>query len=317
MQLYIIWTEKEDPEILESILWSYEYCRSFLAQHFEFRYDIAVSSGHTGLDGVYKAYREVCRVYQYQQRTQDTGTIFYSDLKVQPGDTTVRYPVETENKLHLAVRSGDEGEACTQIQALMRENQENYLSPAGMQFLVGKIMSTIVRAGEQRSDDSELAENQNRVMEAARRGSTEAMEQALCRLAGTVCQAVRASEQEAAADEKGRLYLEIRDYIEANYSDAALNVNALSEHFDRPAPFVSRYFKEMNGTNLTQYIHKVRLEHVKEKLLQDEKLETIAVTCGFGSLRSFLRIFKQYEGVTPTQYRELHGKKEETTNENI
>ena len=263
MQLYFIWTEKEDPEMLESILWSYEYCRSFLAQHFEFRYDIAVSSGHTGLDGVYKAYREVCRVYQYQQRTQDTGTIFYSDLKVQPGDTTVRYPVETENKLHLAVRSGDEGEACTQIQALMRQNQENYLSPAGMQFLVSKIMSTIVRAGEQRSDDPELAENQNRVMEAARRGSTEAMEQALCRLAGTVCQAVRASEQEAAADEKGRLYLEMRDYIEANYSDAALNVNALSEHFDRPAPFVSRYFKEMNGTNLTQYIHKVRLEHVK------------------------------------------------------
>ena len=69
----------------------------------------------------------------------------------------------------------------------------------------------------------------------------------------------------------GRLYLEMRDYIEANYSDATLNVNALSEHFDRPAPFVSRYFKEMNGTNLTQYIHKVRLEHVKEKLLQDEK----------------------------------------------
>lgn len=175
----------------------------------------------------------------------------------------------------------------------------------------------VCTAGEQRSDDPELAENQNRVMEAARRGSTEAMEQALCRLAGTVCQAVRASEQEAAADEKGRLYLEMRDYIEANYSDATLNVNALSEHFDRPAPFVSRYFKEMNGTNLTQYIHKVRLEHVKEKLLQDEKLETIAVTCGFGSLRSFLRIFKQYEGVTPTQYRELHSKKEETTNENI
>lgn len=59
MQLYIIWTEKEDPEMLESILWSYEYCRSFLAQHFEFRYDIAVSSGHTGLDGVYKTYRDL------------------------------------------------------------------------------------------------------------------------------------------------------------------------------------------------------------------------------------------------------------------
>lgn len=154
-------------------------------------------------------------------------------------------------------------------------------------------------------------------MEAARRGSTEAMEQALCRLAGTVCQAVRASEQEAAADEKGRLYLEMRDYIEANYSDAALNDKCTLGAFRPSCSVRLRYFKEMNGTNLTQYIHKVRLEHVKEKLLQDEKLETIAITCGFGSLRSFLRIFKQYEGVTPTQYRELHSKKEETTNENI
>ena len=316
-QLYVIWTEKDDPHMLESILWSYEYCRSFLAQHFEFRYDIAVSGEHTGIDGVYKAYREICRVYQYQQRMQDTETIFYTDLKLKPGDTTIRYPVEAENKLHLAVHSGDEAAACAQIQELMRQNRESYLSPAAMQFLVGKIMSTIVRAGEQQSDDPELAENQNRVMETARRDDPEAMEQALCRLAGTVCKAVRATEQEAQEDEKGRLYLQIRDYIEENYSDAALNVNAISEHFDRPAPFVSRYFKEMSGTNLTQYIHKMRLEHVKEKLLQGEKLESIAVTCGFGSLRSFLRIFKQYEGVTPSQYRELHGKREETTNENI
>ena len=34
MQLYIIWTEKEDPEMLESILWSYEYCRSFFGPAF-------------------------------------------------------------------------------------------------------------------------------------------------------------------------------------------------------------------------------------------------------------------------------------------
>lgn len=316
-QLYVIWTEKGDPHMLESILWSYEYCRSFLAQHFEFRYDIAVSGEHTGIDGVYKAYREICRVYQYQQRTQDTETIFYTDLKLQPGDTMIRYPVEAENKLHLAVHSGDEATACAQIQELMRQNQKSYLSPAGLQFLVGKIMSTIVHAGEQPTDAPELAESQNRVMEAARRGTPEAMEQALCRLAGTVCRAVCATKQEAQEDEKGRLYLQIREYIETHYADAGLNVNAISEHFDRPAPFVSRYFKEMSGANLTQYIHKARLEHVKEKLLQGEKLETIAITCGFGSLRSFLRIFKQYEGVTPSQYRELHGKREETTNENI
>ena len=38
--------------------------------------------------------------------------------------------------------------------------------------------------------------------------------------------------------------------------------------YTSPAPFVSRYFKEMNGTNLTQYIHKVRLEPVSYTHLQ-------------------------------------------------
>ena len=79
---------------------------------------------------------------------------------------------------------------------------------------------------------------------------------------------------------------------------------------------ISRYFKEMSGMNLTQYIHRVRLTHVKQKLMQGEKLESIAIACGFGSQRSFLRIFKQYEGVTPSQYKDLHGK-EGTENEDV
>ena len=39
------------------------------------------------------------------------------------------------------------------------------------------------------------------------------------------------------------------------------------------------------------------------------KLEDIAQQCGFGSQRTFLRIFKQYEGITPTQYKELQENK--------
>lgn len=317
MQIYAVWCENDEAKLLEGILWSYEYCRSFLAQHFDFRYDIAVSNPHTGVDGVYKAYRELCRVYQYQKRAQDTKTTLYSELKLTPGNTTVQYPVETENKLNLAVRSADEAAACEQIHALMQLNRANYLSPEAMQFLVGRILSGIVRAGGNQTDTPEIAECQNRVMAAARQENPEQAEQELCKLAGAVCRILRATVQEAQEDERGRLYLQIRAYIEENYSDAGLNVNAISERFERPASFISRYFKEKSGENLTQYIHKVRLQHVKEKLMRDEKLENIAVSCGFGSLRSFLRIFKQYEGVTPSQYRELHTNKEEMSHENI
>lgn len=43
--------------------------------------------------------------------------------------------------------------------------------------------------------------------------------------------------------------------------------------------------------------------------MNNERLEDIAVSCGFGSQRTFLRIFKQYEGLTPTQFKELEDQK--------
>ena len=61
---------------------------------------------------------------------------------------------------------------------------------------------------------------------------------------------------------------------------------------------------------LSQYIHMVRLSHVRNMLEKGERLEQIAIKCGFGSQRTFLRIFKQYEGITPTQYREMKEKEE-------
>lgn len=315
-QVYVIWSQRQDPQTLEYIQEACRFCREFLAQHFDFRYTAAISGSHTGAAGMYRAWRELRRVYQYQRSRGDADVLLYDSLALAPEELVVQYPADAENRLALAVRSGDAEAACGQIREVLRQNREHYLSPAAVQFLAGKIMAGILREGEGMTGEPEIVEGQNRVMEACQHEDPALIEQALCTLAETVCGRLLDRNRRVQADEKSQLYFEIRRYIDANYPDPGLNVNSVAEHFGRQASMISRYFKEMSGTNLTRYIHQVRLTYVKQKLMQGEKLEDIATACGFGSQRSFLRIFKQYEGVTPSQYKELHSK-EGTSNENL
>ena len=317
-QIYIVWSDAQGTQTLGNIEWAWRYCQTFLAQHFDFAYTVAISEEHSGVDGVNKAYREIRQVYHYQRKQKDPATVHYSQLNLLPGETMVQYPGEADNRLTLAVRSGDEASACAEIHKVMERNAQNYLSPAAMQFLASKMMASIVRGAEEMAGDAASVESQNQVMEAAGREEQEQIERSLCNLAKVVCEKLGKRNRQVQEDEKGQLYIKIKDYIDENYPDPGLNVNSVSEYFGKQPSFVSRYFKEMSGTNLTQYIHKIRLQYVKEKLLRGDRLEDIALSCGFGSQRSFLRIFKQYEGVTPSQYKELHSSKDEAmSNETI
>lgn len=70
-----------------------------------------------------------------------------------------------------------------------------------------------------------------------------------------------------------------------------------------PAHF-SRVFKERVGMNVTDYISTKRIFTAKDLLLQsDDKIENIAIKCGFESMPHFYRTFKKYTNITPASYR--------------
>ncbi len=48
-----------------------------------------------------------------------------------------------------------------------------------------------------------------------------------------------------------------------------------------------------------------RIEKAKEMLSENRTANEIVEACGFGSVRTFMRVFKNSEGVTPGKYRTL------------
>lgn len=68
--------------------------------------------------------------------------------------------------------------------------------------------------------------------------------------------------------------------------------------------YISHIFSDVLHTTLTDYITALRMDDAR-RLLSDTRLTVsrIALSLGFGSIRTFNRVFLQQTGVTPTAYR--------------
>jgi AraC-like DNA-binding protein len=73
--------------------------------------------------------------------------------------------------------------------------------------------------------------------------------------------------------------------------------------------YFCKMFKKATGMTFTDYLARVRVEKVKNLLLNPHKrVSEAAYEAGFQSLSQFNRVFRRIAGESPSAYRErLHG----------
>ena len=121
------------------------------------------------------------------------------------------------------------------------------------------------------------------------------------------------SESADSMDEAFILYKKALKIVQEEYSSSLLNVSSLAQKLDVSNVQLSKVFKRYHGTNISDYIAQYRVAMAKNLLSQDKEIKEIVYECGFGSLRTFLRLFKKYENITPSQYKAM--RKENTNGE--
>ncbi|MDO5293049.1 MAG: helix-turn-helix domain-containing protein [bacterium] len=95
-----------------------------------------------------------------------------------------------------------------------------------------------------------------------------------------------------------------KDYINANYNHD-LSLEGVSRQVDVSSYYFSKLFKDVVGMNFIEYVTKVRIQ-VAKSLLKEANLtiKEVCADCGYSDPNYFSRIFKKYEGITPSEYRE-------------
>jgi AraC-like DNA-binding protein len=92
--------------------------------------------------------------------------------------------------------------------------------------------------------------------------------------------------------------------IEDELSNPDLSVKRVAARLALHPDYAGRRFRETMGISLGRYVAKRRVELASARLRETaETSESIALHCGFGSARRFVREFKQATGQTPAAYR--------------
>ena len=114
---------------------------------------------------------------------------------------------------------------------------------------------------------------------------------------------VKEESAEAPAISRARKFIADHHADEMSLDEVAKSVNMSAFYF-------CKMFKKATGMTFTDYLARVRVEKVKNLLLNPHKrISEAAFEAGFQSLSQFNRVFRRIAGEAPTAFREkLHGK---------
>ena len=96
---------------------------------------------------------------------------------------------------------------------------------------------------------------------------------------------------------------DLKFYIDNNF-EKNIRLSDLASQLFVTEQYLSKVFKEQTGIGVSEYLIKQRLFKVRQLLLETEdSITDIAFATGFSNINSFNRIFKKYQGLTPSHFR--------------
>ncbi|WP_160689193.1 helix-turn-helix domain-containing protein [Clostridium sp. C2-6-12] len=102
---------------------------------------------------------------------------------------------------------------------------------------------------------------------------------------------------------KLKLFDDVKDYIKENIA-SELEQEKVAGNFGLSVYYFSRTFKEVTGTNFSDYINKCRIDVAKELLSTGEmNVKEVCFKVGYNDPNYFSKVFKKYEGISPANYK--------------
>ena len=99
----------------------------------------------------------------------------------------------------------------------------------------------------------------------------------------------------------------IIQYIDENLCEN-ITLESVAEEFSFNSTYFSRFFKKKTGKRFIDFVTERKIDEAKKLLrYSDEKIVFISQNLNYASMPHFLKIFRKYVGMTPTEYRRRGG----------
>lgn len=290
-----------ESEKIENIL---EYIQNVTAL-FEYDKDLLVIT--TGIGRIYSDYIGLNLSFNEAQKALAAlSPLSIDKIKVYTeinNTYTFHYSISDENKLYNFLFGNSGEEALSFLNLIIEKNYQNNPSEASIKKLYLSIYNTIIRVlGEKNLTPEKLMGTDfiDFTHDIDMLTPNEINKYVILLINKLLASTVKVSSKIDVT--------QITEYIKEHFTED-LYLESLAEVFKTSDKYLSRLFKESLGIGFQDYLASLRISKSKNLLLETNLSVTkIGEMVGFTTHSTFFRIFKKYEGVNPTQYRENNKK---------
>lgn len=273
------------------------------------RVSIGLGRTYENIGDIGISYKEAMAAFRYRNRMGYNAVIPLEF--VEPGNRiTYRYPDDREERLVYMAVVGDYAYCNQVLIELFDALAQSGPMPDGL--LPKILMNIVIRISRYISEQNlPIASQVARLFPTGEILAVQNLEEGLKtfdKALQNFCAYIRTYTEE----NHQRLFRAAKQYIDRNYTEnfstsrMAISLGTTPEH-------LNKVFSDRERVGLFEYVMRVRMNECR-RLLKGTELseEDICVKVGFEDVKYFRSIFKQYEGITPVEFREQEAESEET-----
>lgn len=252
------------------------------------------------LSSIQDSYKEALK----SLRESDSHVVHITDLPA-GADYDGEYPLDLENKyLQRGAKADREGALSCANEffdwMLARERKAMDNIEIKVLELVMRLERRAFEAGNMRYGFHYRENYLSTLKEAEAAAGAEGLRRWFLEKTREICDTISTSREKGYENVVSR----VKSYIDGNYAKD-ISLDDVSRMVDISPYYFSKLFKREVGENFIEYVTRTRIKNAR-RLLEDARysIKEVCVMSGYSDPNYFSRIFKKYEGMTPSEYRE-------------
>ena len=301
MQATIYRSPKDEAFANKKVMAHCRQIQKMIQEYLKLTVSIGISDCFTTLNESKQSVDQAKEALYHRVNTGPNSIVFYHEIiSEQQEKTLIKYPMEKQNRLFEAIRSGDE-QVSQLLHELISEIFTQNKNKLNREVVAIRLVNEFVQLGQLLGVNiTQFEELKQIYIKVLHTYHPQELEQLLL---SQFVQPITQRSQEITEQEFKSLSEKMIHIIYNEY-DCDLSLDMVADRLHYNPNYLSNVFKKETGENFGDFIQNYRLEIAKKWLTETTlSVKEIAERLKYRNSQNFIRFFKKKEAITPGEYR--------------